>query len=168
MAVVASETFTSTSAPIQYAAVRAFQGGIEIERYLWNSRRILKALGNYMYEKFVETGISVDRPEGAFYMFPSFKNFRDKLLSKSIDTSAKMCTTILEETGVAILPGSAFGRPTDEFTARLAYVDFDGARAIASAEVMAKDKELDIEFLERNCEKVLIATEKICDWFKSL
>ena len=34
MTVVASETFTSTSAPIQYAAVRAFQGGLDIERYL--------------------------------------------------------------------------------------------------------------------------------------
>ena len=30
VAVVASESFTSTSAPIQYAAVRAFEGGEEI------------------------------------------------------------------------------------------------------------------------------------------
>ncbi|UOD35888.1 aminotransferase class I/II-fold pyridoxal phosphate-dependent enzyme [Deferribacteraceae bacterium V6Fe1] len=168
MAVVASETFTSTSAPIQYAAVRAFQGGIEIERYLWNSRRILKAIGNYMYEKFIGTGISVDKPEGAFYMFPSFKNFADKLKSKSILNSSQMCSQILEDTGVAILPGSAFGRPADEFTARLAYVDFDGAKAIASVEVMSKDKELDTEFLEKNCEKVIIATERLCDWFNSL
>jgi len=168
MAVVASETFTSTSAPIQYAAVRAFQGGIEIERYLWNSRRILKAIGNYMYEKFISAGISVDKPEGAFYMFPSFKNFADKLKRKSILNSSQMCSQILEDTGVAILPGSAFGRPAEEYTARLAYVDFDGAKAIASVEVLAKDKELDMEFLEKNCEKVLIATERLCDWFNSL
>jgi len=168
MAVVASETFTSTSAPIQYAAVRAFQGGIEIERYLWNSRRILKAIGSYMHEKFISTGISVDKPEGAFYMFPSFKNFADKLKSRSILNSSQMCSQILEDTGVAILPGSAFGRPSEEYTARLAYVDFDGAKAIASVEVLAKDKELDIEFLEKNCEKVIIATERLCDWFKSL
>ncbi|MCW8806402.1 MAG: aminotransferase class I/II-fold pyridoxal phosphate-dependent enzyme, partial [Ignavibacteriaceae bacterium] len=38
MASVASETFTSTSTPIQYAAIKAFKGGIEIERYLWNAR----------------------------------------------------------------------------------------------------------------------------------
>ena len=168
MAVVASETFTSTSAPIQYAAVRAFQGGIEIERYLWNSRRILKAIGSYMYEKFISAGISVDKPEGAFYMFPSFKNFADKLKSKSILNSSQMCSQLLEDTGVAILPGSAFGRPSEEYTARLAYVDFDGAKAIASVEVLAKDKELDTEFLEKNCEKIIIATERLCDWFKSL
>ncbi len=44
MAAVASETFTATSAPIQYAAIRAFQGGLKIERYLWNSRWILERL----------------------------------------------------------------------------------------------------------------------------
>ncbi|RME35196.1 MAG: aminotransferase class I/II-fold pyridoxal phosphate-dependent enzyme, partial [Deltaproteobacteria bacterium] len=49
MASVASETFTATSAPIQYAAVRAFAGGLRLERYLWNSRRILKALGDHIH-----------------------------------------------------------------------------------------------------------------------
>ena len=39
MASVASETYTSTSAPVQYAAVRAFEGGPEIEQYLVQSRR---------------------------------------------------------------------------------------------------------------------------------
>ena len=34
MAVVASESFTSTGAPIQYAAVRAFAGGPDIDDYL--------------------------------------------------------------------------------------------------------------------------------------
>lgn len=168
MAVVASETFTSTSAPIQYAAVRAFQGGIEIERYLWNSRRILKALGNYMYEELISAGISLHKPEGAFYIFSNFKNFADKLRKKSILNSSQMCTQILEDTGVAILPGSDFGRPSEEYTARLAYVDFDGAKALASLEVLEKDKVLDVEFLEKNCEKVIIGTKRLCDWFKSL
>lgn len=38
MAVMASETFTSTSAPIQYAAVKAFEGGYEIDNYLRRTR----------------------------------------------------------------------------------------------------------------------------------
>jgi aspartate aminotransferase len=44
MASVASETYTATSAPIQYAAVTAFSGGDEISRYLVLTRRILKAI----------------------------------------------------------------------------------------------------------------------------
>ena len=46
MAAVASETYTSVSTPIQYAAIRAFQDGITIERYLSHVRRILSALVN--------------------------------------------------------------------------------------------------------------------------
>ena len=34
MAAVASETYTSVSAPIQYAAIQAFLCGAEIENYL--------------------------------------------------------------------------------------------------------------------------------------
>ena len=45
MAAVASETYTTTSAPIQFAAVRAFHGGLRIERYLRDARRVLSALG---------------------------------------------------------------------------------------------------------------------------
>ena len=41
MAAVASETYTSVSAPIQHAAIRAFEGDAEIEQYLWQIRRIL-------------------------------------------------------------------------------------------------------------------------------
>jgi len=44
MAAVASETFTATSAPIQFAAVKAFVGGPEIESYLSTSRKILSQL----------------------------------------------------------------------------------------------------------------------------
>lgn len=43
MACVASETYTSVCAPIQYAAVPAFKGGVYIEKYLWHVRRILAA-----------------------------------------------------------------------------------------------------------------------------
>jgi len=168
MAVVASETYTSTSAPIQYAAVRAFQGGIEIERYLWNSRKILRALGGYIYERFTQYDILMDKPEGGFYCFLNFNAYKDKLLKNSIINSKQMCIKLLQDTGVAILPGSSFGRPDDEYTARIAYVDFDGAKALAGVEMLPKDKELDFEFLENYCHKVVKAIDKIGDWVKSL
>ena len=152
MASVASETFTSTSAPIQYAAVRAFQGGMEIERYLWNSRRILKVLGNYITQKLSDAGGLVPKPEGGFYY------------SFFIERKGELCNSLLEETGVAILPGSVFGRPEEEFTARLAYVDFDGARALAAAERFAPDKPLDDEFISNYCNGMVTATDKLCKW----
>ena len=48
MRTIASETFTSVSAPIQHAAITAFDDHHEIERYLVDSRRLLKALGQWI------------------------------------------------------------------------------------------------------------------------
>jgi len=50
MAVVASETFTTTSAPIQYAAVQAYKGGKEIAEYLEGSRKVLQIVATKTYD----------------------------------------------------------------------------------------------------------------------
>ena len=167
MAAVASETFTATSAPIQYAAVKAFKGGIEIERYLWNARKILKALGNKIYSRLSSMGIEAPEPDGAFYLFCNFKNYTDKLRANNIFTSMDLTTKLLEATGVALLPGSVFGRPESEYTARLAYVDFDGSRALAAAETFSPEDPVTEEFLRTYCSHVLEGAEKIVDWVKS-
>ncbi len=164
MAAVASETYTSTSAPIQYAAIRAFQGGAEIEHYLWLSRRILFALGNYIHQVLVSGGVKISVPQGAFYLFPDFDPFREKLGQRKIYTSEELCAVLLKDTGVAILPGCHFGRPDSELTARLAYVDFDGARAMEAAEHCESDKPLDEEFLELYAPNTLAAADLIVSW----
>ncbi len=164
MAAVASETYTTTSAPIQYAAVRAFQGGLRIERYLWYSRKVLSALGRWIATQLQEAGVEVDRPKGAFYLFPDFEPLREKLRPRGVTTGSELCESILKDTGVAFLPGVEFGRPDDELTARLAFVDFDGARALAAAEVQPKDRPLDEAFLRTYCVQVVTAVERLCAW----
>jgi aspartate aminotransferase len=167
MAVVASETYTSTSAPIQYAAVRAFSGGIEIEHYLSQSRRILSTLAKYIYERLSSANILISKPQGAFYMFPDFINYKTDLARRNINTSQDLCSTLLNETGVAILPGSDFGRPENELTARLAYVDFDGARALEAAELYPGIDTLDQDFLETYIPNTLAAIDLLIAWLKS-
>jgi len=164
MAAAASETFTSTSAPIQYAALRAFQGGLEIERYLWHSRRILGALGRWSARRLGKAGISVPRPPGAFYLFADFSRKRKRLAQRGITTAAELCSALLEDTGVAILPGSDFGRPAEELTARLAYVDFDGARALAAAERESPRGRLSERFLRDYTPGVVEAMDRIAHW----
>lgn len=164
MAAVASETFTSTSAPIQYAAVRAFEGTIGMERYLWNSRRILKKLGNTIYNMLNSKKITLPQPDGAFYLFCNFEKFRGKLESKNIYSSIDLTNRLLEETGVALLPGSVFGRPNNELTTRLSYVDFDGTRALAAAETIPPENELPEDFVQIYCGNILEAVQLICNW----
>ncbi|MDH3268296.1 MAG: aminotransferase class I/II-fold pyridoxal phosphate-dependent enzyme [Ignavibacteria bacterium] len=168
MAVVASETFTSTSAPIQYAAIKAFNGGIEIERYLWNARKILTALGMQVRNILSSGGIDSPEPEGAFYLFINFNNYSDKLKSKNIFTGLDLTSRLLEDAGVALLPGSVFGRPEEEYTARLSYVDFDGAKVLAAAEIIRPEDPLPDEFFNTFCSHMLEGARAIVDWAKSL
>lgn len=167
MAVVASESYTSTSAPIQYAAVRAFQGGMDIERYLWQVRRILRTMARFILHHLEECGVSLPHPQGAFYIFPDFQAFKERLASRGIKTSEEMCRRLLQDTGVAMLPGSAFGSPEEELTARIAYVDFDGAKALAAAERISQEETLDDEFLHAYCGNVTTAIDRLCEWLKA-
>jgi aspartate aminotransferase len=70
---------------------------------------------------------------------------------------------MLGDTGVATLPGSAFGRPVEELTFRLSYVDFDGAAALQASAVTPGDA-LDPAFLGRYCGRVLTAFDRMTDF----
>jgi aspartate aminotransferase len=168
MAVVASETYTATSAPIQYAAVRAFQGGPEIETYLVQCRRILKALATYCVREMSRAGIKVQQPQGAFYLFPSFSPFREGLEERGIFTNKQLAEHILKDTGVAALPGSDFGRPESRLTMRMAYVDFDGEKALAALDHMPPDAPLTDAFLRSYCSNVVEGVDRLCQWVGNL
>lgn len=164
IAVAASETYTSTSAPIQYAAVRAFEGGIEMERYLRSARHLLAALTRRCARRLLDAGAQLELPDGAFYLFPDFTPLAPRLARRDVHTSEPLCHRLLADTGVAILPGSVFGRPPGELTARLALVDFDGARALAALEERAEGDPVDDSFLDEHCGVVLQAVDLLSEW----
>ena len=161
MAAVASETYTSTCAPVQYAAVRAFEGGPEIEEYLRRSRHVLQLLGAWATRTLISAGISCARPEGGFYLFPDFENYRVELSARGIFTGSDLSRSLLDDAGVATLPGKEFGRPDDELICRLAFVDFDGSETLRLFDV---GREPSLEDLLENCPKVMQGVERIARW----
>lgn len=168
MAIIAGETYTATAAPIQYAAITAFNGGPDIEDYLNQSRRILKAIGEYLHQRLVAMNVEARQPEGAFYLFPDFSAYQEGLHRKDIRTSADFCKRLLEETGLALLPASDFGFVPDLFSARLAFVDFDGAEALSIAGSAYADQELDEAFVRQAAPKLVMAMDKLGEWLGSL
>jgi len=164
MAVAASETYTSVCAPVQYAAVRAFEYDAEIETYLQHVRRILAAVGRRCTHRLREAGIRLHEPEGAFYLFLDFTPLTERLDRRGIHEGATLCERLLTEAGVAILPGSAFARPAAELTARLSYVDFDGAAALAASRSIALDQDLPDGWIDRHVGNVLQGVERIVEW----
>jgi len=168
MAVVASETFTATSAPIQHAAVTAFEDHPELELYLQSSHRILKSIARYLVDRFHEIGLEIPLPHGGFYLFPNFSPFREKLTSKGIMSSLELANRLLEETGVAVLPGSDFGRSGEELTARLAYVDFNGQPALEAAMQNLHENGLHEDFIREYCPSIVKGMERLGNWFSDL
>ena len=166
MAAVASETYSAVSAPIQFAAVRAFEGSPEIDRYLRQSRQLLAALAGHVTERLRAFRLELVPPCGGFYLFPDFEPWRQTLGKLGLTTSEELCERLLQQTGVATLPGSAFGRPADELTVRLAYVDFDGKSALEAMPSRSDQTTVGKELLQQHCARVLDAVEAIGAWLQ--
>ncbi len=93
----------------QYAAIEALKNGygdIEIMRNSYNQRR------RFLMNAFKEMKLECFEPFGAFYVFPSIKEFNM--------TSEEFAQKFLEEEKVAAIPGSAFGE-AGEYHLRISY-----------------------------------------------
>jgi aspartate aminotransferase len=127
---------------------------------------VLRALGWHIWRRLRVSCANLSEPAGGFYLFPNLAPLRERLAQRGIADSRALSERLLEETGVATLPGVVFGRPMEELTLRLAYVDFDGARALLAAEQLAPGEEIDPEFLSLYCPNVVQAIEAACRWLK--
>ena len=154
--ILSSESFTSVSAPIQYAAIEAYKGDHSV--YLNTVRKILSFAGNYVYENLKSNVINVTKPEGGFYLFPEFINAK-------FSSSSEMCKDILNKTGVALLPGSDFGLDNNKMVVRLSYTDFDGSNFLKNT---LGSKNLDKADLEKYAPNIVEGVIKLKKWSNSL
>jgi len=154
--ILCSESFTSVSAPIQYAAIEAYEG--DHSEYLNRVRKILSFIGNYVYENLKSNVVNITKPEGGFYLFPEFTNAK-------FSSSSEMCKDILNKTGVALLPGSDFGLDSAKMIARLSYTDFDGTNFLKNS--LGSNK-LDDADLKKNAPNIVNGVSALKEWSNSL
>jgi len=154
--ILASETFSAVSAPIQYAAIQAYEGNHM--NYIKSSREILKFVGNYVYDNLKSNKVLINKPQGGFYLMPEFINAK-------FESSSEMCDKILKETGVALLPGSDFGFDKKRMLVRLSFTDFNGKNFMKEYE---KNNLLDNEVIKNLAPKVAVGINKLKKWSDSL
>lgn len=123
---VISETFSAVSAPMQYAALAAYTHFDELKDEIALNTEIYKTASRYLWTRFLEMDLNCPKPQGAFYLFPDFENFRPQLRKKGILTGIQLSHSLLEEKGVGFLPGSDFYFPATNLGIRVASVDFNG------------------------------------------
>jgi aspartate aminotransferase len=154
--VLASETFSAVSAPIQYAAIKAYEN--DHSNYINKSRKILSVVGNYVYENLKSNKVLINKPQGGFYLMPEF-------LNKRFNSSSEMCDSILNDTGVALLPGSDFGFDQKQMIARLSFTDFNGQKFMDGI----KDNEkIDYDKINEFAPKVVEGVDKLKKWSESI
>lgn len=123
---VASETYSSAVAPVQVATAEAYRQFSSAQHFLSIQKAALQHAARLTTTRLQAVGVKVHMSDGGFYLFPDFEPFRAALKQKGINTSAEFTEVVLRETGVALLPGTAFGMAPEHLSARLAFVDFDG------------------------------------------
>ena len=106
---IQSQSTTNPSSISQAAAVEALNG----DQSFINPRAIeFKKRRDFVVGALNNTkGLTCINPQGAFYVFPNCKKLMNKKTSsgKIIKNDTDFATYLLEETGVAIVQGSAFG-----------------------------------------------------------
>jgi len=109
MATIQSQSTTNPSSISQAAALAALTGPLDFleeRNEVFRERRDLcvQALNSI-------DGITCRIPDGAFYLFPSCAGLigRRRPNGTVIETDVDFATYLLEEVGVAVVPGSAFG-----------------------------------------------------------
>ena len=91
-------TVSCPSSISQYGALEGLRSCLEDVEYMKNQFQLRR---DFVYDRLVELGFDVVKPNGAFYIFPSIKKFNI--------TSEEFCERLLREGKVAAVPGSAFG-----------------------------------------------------------
>ena len=110
MAKIQSQSTTNPSSVSQYAALEALKGE---EDFIEKNNQMFKKRRNIISDIINQCkGLSVNKPKGAFYIFPSCSELIGSKTANGIvlkDDSA-FCEYLIEEAGVAVVPGSAFGK----------------------------------------------------------
>jgi len=95
-----SQSTSNINSITQKAAIPALTG--EVDGDIEMMRQAFESRANETYELFNNIdGLSVVKPQGAFYLFVNIKDVSNN--------SVEFCKDLLSETGVAVVPGIGFG-----------------------------------------------------------
>ena len=106
-----SQTTSNPTSISQYASIEALNGP---QDFISERNEVFTGRRDLVVEMLNEAvGISCPKPEGAFYVFPSCADCLGKKTAdgKLLETDEDFVTSLLEQEGVAVVQGSAFGAP---------------------------------------------------------
>ena len=88
-----------------------------------------------------------------------------EFLNKKFNSSSEMCDSILNDTGVALLPGSDFGFNETKMLARLSFTDFDGQKFMNKINV---NEVIDDDHIANFAPRVVEGVNRLKKWSESI
>ncbi|PIW34388.1 MAG: aminotransferase class I/II, partial [Nitrosopumilales archaeon CG15_BIG_FIL_POST_REV_8_21_14_020_33_23] len=163
--------YTAVSTPIQYAAVKGFEISNEINEYFEITRNIHKIMGEYVYKELSKMeGVKVTKPEATFYLLADFNHYASDLQAMKINTSQKLSEAlIVHPYHTAIVGGDSLVLERTDYSARIAYVDYDGVKVYENYQKKKPITDDDmIEFVRTNAPRIVAGIEMISKFFEKL
>ena len=163
--------YTAVSTPIQHAAVSGFEISKEIEEYFEITRNVHRIMGDYAYHALSAIdGIKTTKPEATFYLLADFNSFAPDLQKADILTSQKLSESlIVHPYHTAIVGGDNLVLERTDFSARIAYVDYDGVQVYQNYVNCKPKSNGDItEFVKNNAPKIVDGIKMIDKFFENL
>ena len=122
--------YTAVSTPIQHAAVAGFEISSDMDEYFEITRNIHHIMGEYVHDTLLEIdGVKATKPDATFYLLADFNAFATDLQKVKISTSQKLSESLMVHPyHTAIVGGDSLVLERTDFSARIAYVDYDGTK----------------------------------------
>jgi aspartate aminotransferase len=163
--------YTAVSTPIQHAAVAGFEISKDMDEYFEITRNIHHIMGEYTHDELLKIeGVKVTKPEATFYLLADFNAFATDLQKVKITTSQKLSESLMVHPyHTAIVGGDSLVLERTDFSARIAYVDYDGAKVYESYKKQKpKTHSERTEFVKNNAPKMVQGIKMIARFFEDI
>ena len=163
--------YTAVSTPIQHAAVAGFEISKEMDEYFEITRRIHEIMGEYTYQAVTAIeGVKATKPEATFYLLANFNHYSSELAGSKIQVSQRFAESLIQHPyHTAIVGGDSLVLERTDFSARMAFVDYDGTKAFAnyldSKPKTASDR---LEFVKTNAPRIVSGIKMIDLYFEHI
>lgn len=133
---IASQIWSSPTAPVQTAAAYAFGEPTEITEHIAASRQLHEAVVRAVADRFIAVGATLAPVRATSYLYPDFEPLRDHLSqAHDVRDGDDLARFLSERHGLGVLPASAFGEVGHALRIRAAtsrlYGDTDEQRRAA-------------------------------------
>lgn len=163
--------YTATSTPTQYAAIAGFTKSKEIDDYFEVTRQIHRIMGEYTYSSLNEIeGIETTKPEATFYLLADFNFYSPDFEINKIHTSQKFSESIIRHPyHTAIVGGDSLVLERNDFSARIAFVDYNGTAAMKNYILNPPKTQSDrIEFAKNNAPRIVAGINMLKNYVEDI